>query len=75
MTRCSWVSGMRSWVSGSTRKTALHVRRRLSVTEVAMVGPVEDIRRTPEARERYLALPEEIRLILPEEIVRDEVGP
>jgi hypothetical protein len=34
---------------------AVHLRRRLTAAEAAAVGPVVDIRGTPEARARYAA--------------------
>lgn len=59
------------WVQ---KETALHVRRRLSAREMPMVGPVMDIRRTPEAWDRFMAIPEAQRLTLPAEILEDEIG-
>jgi len=35
---------------------AFHVRRRLSVTEAASVGPVVDVRGTPDGRRRCAAM-------------------
>jgi hypothetical protein len=52
---------------------AFHLRRRLSLTEAQSVGPVVDIRRTPEARERARALGKMLRYV-PEEVLADEVG-
>jgi len=39
---------------------AYHVRRRLSEVEMPMVGPVLDIRGTPEAMERLKAIADEL---------------
>ena len=52
---------------------AFHVRRRLAAREVALVGPVADIRGTPEARERAAALGSLLRLA-PPEVLDEELG-
>jgi hypothetical protein len=35
------------------RRIAVHVRRRLTLDEALVTGPVVDVRGTPEARQRY----------------------
>lgn len=52
---------------------AFHLRRRLSAEEELQVGPVRDIRRTPEAQQRARALGKLLRLA-PEEVLHDEIG-
>jgi hypothetical protein len=52
---------------------AFHVRRRLAAREMAVTGPVLDIRRTPEARERAAALGTMLRYA-PPEVLDDEIG-
>lgn len=54
-------------------KGVIHVRRRLASAEQLRVS-VRDIRRTPEARQRYDALPRQMRAKLPAFIVDEEVG-
>ena len=54
-------------------RKALHVRRRLAAREVALVGPVADIRGTPEARELAAALGSLLRLA-PTEVLDEELG-
>ena len=54
-------------------RTAFHVRRRLAAREMALVGPVMDIRGTPEARERAAALGSLLRLA-PPEVLAEELG-
>lgn len=53
---------------------AFHVRRRLSAREMAVTGPVLDIRATPEALSRALALGPALRFA-PREVLDDELGP
>lgn len=53
---------------------AYHVRRRLSVVEATRVGPVRDIRGTPEAQRRARALGRHLDVI-PPAVVAAEVGP
>lgn len=55
------------------RETAMHHRRRLSIAEEAVVGPVVDVRGTDEARRRAVALGDLLRLV-PDEILVDEIG-
>lgn len=52
---------------------AFHLRRRLSRIEELEVGPVVDIRRTPEARARAQRLGALLRLA-PDEVLVDEIG-
>ena len=52
---------------------AYHIRRRLSEAEQAEVGPVADVRRTPEARRRAAALGGLLR-VAPPEVLLDELG-
>jgi hypothetical protein len=52
---------------------AFHIRRRLSVAEEALTGPVMDIRKTPEARGRTAALGAMLRFA-PAEVLADEAG-
>lgn len=52
---------------------AFHIRRRLTPAEQAHVGPVVDIRRTPEARERARTLGRLLDLV-PTEVLADEIG-
>jgi len=53
---------------------AFHIRRRLSATEAERTGPVADIRRTPEARQRAGLLATMLHLV-PREVLDDEIGP
>jgi len=53
--------------------TAFHLRRRLAAREMALVGPVTDIRGTPEARERAAALGSMLRFA-PPEVLAEELG-
>ena len=52
---------------------AFHLRRRLSEVEAVNVGPVVDIRRTPEAARRARALGDRLRFV-PPEVWADEIG-
>lgn len=52
---------------------AFHVRRRLSAREMAVTGPVADIRGTPEARERARGLGPMLRYAPPEVLI-EELG-
>ncbi len=52
---------------------AFHLRRRLSVREERDVGPVLDIRRTPEAHRRAARLGDLLRFA-PAEAIADELG-
>ena len=52
---------------------AFHLRRRLSAGEAAQVGPVRDIRGTPEAQRRARALGRHLAAI-PDAMVRAELG-
>ena len=52
---------------------AFHVRRRLSAAEESRTGPVEDVRRTPEALRRAAALGDLLRLA-PAEVLDEELG-
>ena len=52
---------------------ALHLRRRLSASEEARVGPVVDVRGTPEAAARAAELGPLLKLA-PPEVLADEIG-
>lgn len=52
---------------------AFHLRRRLSPLEQNLVGPVVDIRRTDEARERAARLGPMIEYA-PQQIIDEEIG-
>lgn len=52
---------------------AFHLRRRLSEVEQRKVGPVADIRRTPEARSRARRL-WGLLALAPAEVLADEIG-
>jgi hypothetical protein len=52
---------------------AFHIRRRLSAAEQEAVGPVMDIRRTPEALMRAARLGPLLRLA-PGEVLEEELG-
>jgi hypothetical protein len=52
---------------------AFHLRRRLSDREAVQVGPVVDVRCTPEAMRRAERLGERLRLA-PAEVLREELG-
>jgi|SRR6185312_10338884 len=52
---------------------AFHLRRRLSAAEQTRVGPVVDIRRTPEAAQRAAELGR-LLSIVPAEVLAEEVG-
>lgn len=62
--------GLGEWVE---HHKALHVRRRLTEAEALITGPVLDIRRTDEARQRSLALGSRLRFV-PAEILENELG-
>jgi hypothetical protein len=53
--------------------TAFHLRRRLSVAEAEGFA-LRDIRLTPEARQRFDALPVQVRQIIPPELLAEEVA-
>lgn len=53
---------------------AFHLRRRLNSREAQSVGPVVDIRRTPEAARRAARLGDLLRHV-PAEALIDELGP
>lgn len=53
---------------------AVHLRRRLTDREAATVGPVRDIRGTPEARRRAERLGDLLRFA-PPEILAEELTP
>lgn len=53
---------------------AFHIRRRLAVREQRSVGPVVDVRGTPEARERAARLGDLLRFA-PAEALAEELGP
>lgn len=53
---------------------AFHIRRRLTADEQLPVGPVVDIRRTPEARDRAAALPRKLLAHIPPDVFADETG-
>lgn len=53
---------------------AYHIRRRLTEAEQARVGPVMDIRRTPEAIRRAISVGSMLRLA-PAEVLAEELGP
>lgn len=70
------LSGLGDAEKGEWREmgsNAFHVRRCLSDAEVRAVGPVADIRRTPEAARRALAVGGMLRLA-PAEVIADEIG-
>lgn len=52
---------------------AFHIRRRLSVREMPRVGPVVDVRRTPEALRRAGRLGDLLRFA-PAEVLDEEIG-
>jgi len=52
----------------------LHLRRRLTPAEAAPIGPVLDVRGTPEALTRFQALPARLRRALPAEALEHELG-
>lgn len=52
---------------------AFHIRRRLTVAEALRTGPVEDIRGTPDARERAQAVAGMLRYAPPEVLI-EELG-
>lgn len=51
----------------------VHLRRRLTTTEAVTIGPVLDVRRTPEAARRAAQLGERLALI-PPDVLAEEVG-
>jgi hypothetical protein len=53
--------------------TAFHIRRRLTAREALEVGPVVDVRGTPEARRRADALGALIAM-MPAAVIAEEVG-
>ena len=53
---------------------AFHLRRRLAPTEQALVGPVQDIRGTAEARTRAEALPRQLLALAPPYVLATELG-
>ncbi len=52
-----------------------HLRRRLTDAEAAPIGPVLDVRGTPEAHRRLRALPRKLLRLVPAEALADEAGP
>ena len=50
---------------------AFHLRRRLSAAEAPEVGPVTDVRRTPEATRRALLLADRLRHVPPEVLAQE----
>jgi hypothetical protein len=52
---------------------AFHIRRRLAAAEEALTGPMADIRKTPEARERAVPLGAMLSYA-PAEVLADELG-
>ena len=54
---------------------ALHLRRRLAADEAARVGPVRDIRGTPEAQRRVRALGRYLDAIPPAVVAAELLGP
>lgn len=58
------------WTQAPRR--VFHLRRRLSAAEVAQVGPVRDIRGTPEAGDRLQAMYPWLHLF-PAGVIRDEL--
>jgi hypothetical protein len=52
---------------------AFHLRRRLGAREMPRVGPVVDVRGTPEARRRAARLGDLLRYV-PAEVLNDELG-
>lgn len=56
-----------------SRPTAFHLRRRLSLIEAEGLE-MRDVRRTPEAAQRYLALPLAIQERVPDAVFIEEVG-
>jgi hypothetical protein len=64
-------AGRGEWREWSGR--AFHLRRRLSESEEAMVGPVMDIRGTDEARRRAKRLGRLLAYV-PDEVVGEELG-
>lgn len=55
-------------------RAAVHLRRRLSDREQRSIGPAVDVRGTPEALQRAMRLPDQLRAILPASAFA-EVGP
>jgi hypothetical protein len=53
---------------------AFHLRRRLSVVEQSRVGPVVDVRRTPEALRRAARIPAQLLAQMPADVLADEIG-
>jgi hypothetical protein len=53
---------------------ALHLRRRLSAAEAAIVGPVVDVRGTPEAARRVAELGERLLAMIPPDVLADELA-
>lgn len=52
---------------------AFHIRRRLSVVEQARVGPVVDVRRSPEAARRAAGIGD-LLVHVPPHVLIDEIG-
>jgi hypothetical protein len=53
---------------------AFHLRRRLSAAEQRKVGPVADIRQTPEALRRAQSLDARLLSLVPSAVLADEIG-
>lgn len=53
---------------------AFHLRRRLTAAEQRHVGPVVDIRGTPEAQRRAAALPSRLLRFVPDFVLAEEIG-
>lgn len=57
------------------RHESLHVRRRLSLAEESLVGPVKDIRCTAEAIHRAVPLAKlDLFKFVPDEVLAEELG-
>lgn len=51
-----------------------HLRRRLTAAEAASVGPVLDVRGTPEAAARVTALGPKLLRLIPADVLAAEMG-
>lgn len=63
------------WTDWSPDVRVFHLRRRLTDAEAAPIGPVRDVRGTPEAHRRLRALPRGLLRLVPPDALAEEGGP
>jgi hypothetical protein len=63
------------WSEYSPDARVFHLRRRLTDAEAVPIGPVRDVRGTPEAHRRLRAMPRKLLRLAPLEALAEEAGP